>query len=69
MPIRAVLFVAGDDELAKRTVMELIDEIGFDPVDLGELADGGRDQQPGSPIYGAELTNQEAREALGHDEW
>ena len=39
---RLVLFVASDDELAKRTVMELIDEVGFDPVDTGELADGGR---------------------------
>jgi predicted dinucleotide-binding enzyme len=61
---RLVLFVSGDDGLAKRTVMELIDEIGFDPVDLGTLAEGGRRQQPGSPIYGAELTNPEAREAL-----
>jgi hypothetical protein len=65
---RLVLFVASDDELAKRTVMELIDEIGFDPVDTGELRDGGRVQQPGSSIYGAELTNPEAREALGIDE-
>ena len=64
---RVVLFASGDDELAKRVVMELIDEIGFDPVDLGELATGGRQQQPGSPIYGAELTNPEAREALGWD--
>jgi 8-hydroxy-5-deazaflavin:NADPH oxidoreductase len=62
---RLVLFVSGDDGMAKRTVMELIDEIGFDPVDLGELGEGGRHQQPGSPIYGAELTNPEAREALG----
>jgi predicted dinucleotide-binding enzyme len=62
---RLVLFVAGDDEHAKRTVEDLIDEIGFDPVDTGTLAEGGRLQQPGSEIYGAELTNVEAREALG----
>ena len=31
--------------------MDLIDEIGFDPVDNGGLVDGGRKQQPGSPIY------------------
>jgi predicted dinucleotide-binding enzyme len=62
---RLVLFVSGDDGMARRTVMELIDEIGFDPVDLGPLDEGGRQQQPGSPIYGAELTNPEAREALG----
>jgi predicted dinucleotide-binding enzyme len=65
---RLVLFVAGDDDLANRTVAELIDEIGFDPVDTGTLAEGGRLQQPGSSIYGAELTNPEAREALGLDQ-
>jgi predicted dinucleotide-binding enzyme len=61
---RLALLVAGDDLQAKRTVMELIDEIGFDPVDTGSLADGGRAQQPGSPLYAAELTSIEAREAL-----
>ena len=65
---RLVIFAASDDELAKREVMELIDEVGFDPVDTGSLADGGRVQQPGSSIYGAELTNPQAREALGHDQ-
>jgi predicted dinucleotide-binding enzyme len=62
---RLALLVAGDDDHAKRTVMELIDEIGFDPVDTGSLADGGRRQQPGTPLYGAEVTSVEAREALG----
>jgi 8-hydroxy-5-deazaflavin:NADPH oxidoreductase len=61
---RLALFVAGDDEHAKRTVMELVDEIGFDAVDTGTLGEGGRLQQPGSPVYGAELTSVEAREAL-----
>jgi predicted dinucleotide-binding enzyme len=64
---RFVIFVASDDEGAKRQVMELVDEVGFDPIDTGTLAEGGRVQQPGSPVYGAELTNPEAREALGHD--
>lgn len=64
---RLVLFVAADDDHAKRTVMELIDEIGFDPVDTGTLAEGGRLQQPGEAVFGAELTNPEAREALGLD--
>ena len=64
---RLVVFAASDDDLAKRQVMELIDEVGFDPIDTGTLSEGGRLQQPGSPIYGAELTNPEAREALGHD--
>lgn len=62
---RLVLFVAADDEHAKRTVSELIDEIGFDPFDTGSLAEGGRFQQPGSLIYGLEMTNIEARDAFG----
>jgi 8-hydroxy-5-deazaflavin:NADPH oxidoreductase len=43
--------ISGDDEEAKRTVANLIDQIGFDPVDAGSLAEGGRKYQPGSPAY------------------
>jgi 8-hydroxy-5-deazaflavin:NADPH oxidoreductase len=66
-PDRLVMLVAGDDVNAKRHVADLIDEIGFEPVDTGGLADGGRLQQPGAALYGAELTAAEAREALGLD--
>ena len=31
-------FVAGDDDHAKRTVLELVESIGFRPVDAGSLA-------------------------------
>ena len=34
---------------AKRIVAELIDEVGFDAIDAGTLAAGGRKHQPGSP--------------------
>ena len=43
--------ISGDDEQAKRTVAQLIDQIGFDAVDAGTLAEGGRKHQPGSPAY------------------
>lgn len=43
--------ISGDDEEAKQTVAQLIDQIGFDPVDGGTLAEGGRKHQPGSPAY------------------
>jgi predicted dinucleotide-binding enzyme len=43
--------ISGDDEQAKRTVAELIDQIGFDAVDAGTLAEGGRKHQPGTPAY------------------
>jgi 8-hydroxy-5-deazaflavin:NADPH oxidoreductase len=65
---RLALFVAGDDELAKRIVLELIDEIGFDPVDTGSLAGGGRQQQPGGPLFGTAITALEAQERFGGTE-
>jgi 8-hydroxy-5-deazaflavin:NADPH oxidoreductase len=61
---RLTLFIAGDDPDAKQTVARLIEEIGFAPVDTGGLAEGGRRQQPGSPIYNEALTAREAEQAL-----
>jgi len=39
--------------------MSLIDDIGFGPVDTGSLAEGGRLQQPGGPLYNKVLTRRE----------
>ncbi|MHC3474142.1 NADPH-dependent F420 reductase [Streptomyces sp. 7R007] len=50
-PDRMALPVAGDDDRAKQKVRALIDELGFDTVDTGSLADSWR-QQPGTPVYG-----------------
>ena len=61
---RLVLFVAGDDEEAKATVSGLIEEIGFAPVDTGSLREGGRRQQPDSPVYNNPMTEDQAREML-----
>ena len=61
---RLAIFVAGDDAEAKGVVSRLIEEIGFAPVDTGSLREGGRWQQPGSPIYNAPMTGRCAREAL-----
>jgi len=61
---RLVLFIAGDDEEAKAVVSRLIEEIGFEPIDTGPLGDGGRKQQPGSPIYNNPMTAEQARETL-----
>jgi predicted dinucleotide-binding enzyme len=48
---RSALAIAGDDAEAKRTVTGLLDELGYDTVDLGPLAEGWR-TQPGTPAYG-----------------
>ncbi len=62
---RLVIFVAGDDAAAKAAVKKLIDDIGFASIDTGSLRDGGRAQEPGSPIYGRPMTVREAQEILG----
>jgi predicted dinucleotide-binding enzyme len=62
---RLAIFMAGDDEGAKGVVARLIEEIGFTPIDTGSLRDGGRMQEPGSPIYNVPLTGDEAWERLG----
>lgn len=61
---RLAVPLAGDDVQAKRVVAELIDEIGFDPVDVGSLAQGGRKIQPGTPAYTAHVTAAELMRRL-----
>jgi predicted dinucleotide-binding enzyme len=63
-PDRLAIPVASDDPAAKRVVMDLIEEIGFDAVDNGGLVEGGRKQQPGSPIYNQPLGAKEMRDHL-----
>ena len=63
-PRRTGIPISGDDEDAKRTVAELIDQIGFDAVDAGTRAEGGRKHQPGSPVYAADLPTDELRARL-----
>ena len=50
-PERIALPVAGDDARAKTLVSDLVDQIGFDPVDAGTVGESWR-QQPGTPVYG-----------------
>jgi predicted dinucleotide-binding enzyme len=47
-PGRAVIPVAGDDPAAKSVVLELADQLGFDGLDAGPLAESWR-QQPRHP--------------------
>jgi predicted dinucleotide-binding enzyme len=60
---RIALPVAGDDGVAKATVVRLVDELGFDPVDAGGI-DESWCQQPGAPAYLSDLGDERLREAL-----
>jgi 8-hydroxy-5-deazaflavin:NADPH oxidoreductase len=63
-PERRALPIAGDDADAKSTVTALLDQLGFDTVDAGPLAQGRR-FQPDTPPYGPRLDAAALREALG----
>lgn len=57
---RTAIPIAGDDPDAKRVVSRLIDQIGFDAVDLGGLA-AGRRFQPGAALYAVQLTRSQIK--------
>ena len=61
---RRAIFVAGDDEEAKREVFKLIEEIGFAPFDTGNLRSGGQAQEPGTALYNRDLTLHEVKGVL-----
>jgi predicted dinucleotide-binding enzyme len=60
---RIALPVAGDDGAGEQVVFDLVDELGFDPVEGGTLAESWR-QQPGTPVYGTDLDVDGATRAL-----
>ena len=60
---RIALPVAGDDAAARQKVMALVEELGFDAVDDGNLHASWR-QQPGTPSYGADLPADKLRALL-----
>jgi len=49
-PDRIAVGAAGDDRLAVREVMRLVDRLGFDPVDVGPLENGLALEPDGSPF-------------------
>jgi 8-hydroxy-5-deazaflavin:NADPH oxidoreductase len=60
---RIALPVTGDSLDAKAAVLRLIDDLGFDPVDDGDLDNSWR-QQPGTPAYCQDLEAAALRRAL-----
>ena len=47
---RRVIFISGDDTEANSKVAALVDTLGFAPIALGRLAEGGLLQQFGGPL-------------------
>ncbi len=55
-PERSALPIAGDDQVAKKAVTDLLDDLGYDVVDAGPLAEGWRFQRD-TAAYGVPYTD------------
>ncbi|UFS98250.1 winged helix-turn-helix transcriptional regulator [Nocardia huaxiensis] len=60
---RIAVPVAGPEDPEKHVIMDLVDDLGFDPVDAGGLATSWR-QQPGTPAYMGDLDRAGLKRAL-----
>ena len=60
---RIAVQICSDDEQAKETVKQIIEEIGFAPQDLGDLSKGVL-FEPDAPLYNQNLKIGEAEKLL-----
>jgi predicted dinucleotide-binding enzyme len=65
-PGRLAMAAAGDDPLAVAAVIQLIDRLGFDPVDAGCLT-AGIALQPDGPVFAVSLTHDALSNLLGSE--
>jgi predicted dinucleotide-binding enzyme len=65
-PGRIGMAAAGNDRAAVAAVLQLIDRLGFDPVDAGDL-ESGMALQPGGPIFGAGHSATELAQLLSRE--
>jgi predicted dinucleotide-binding enzyme len=61
---RIALAVSGDNPKAKGVVFKLVEELGFDPFDVGTIAQSWK-QQPGSSIYCRDINLSELKKRAG----
>jgi predicted dinucleotide-binding enzyme len=66
---RIAIAAAGDDQQAVRVVMQLIDDLGFDSVNAGSLANGRLLEPDGSPYATTYTTAELQRRLDGVDAW
>lgn len=57
---RIALAVSGDNAKAKEIVFKLVDDLGFDPFDIGTIAQSWK-QQPGAVVYCRDINLEELK--------
>src|SRR6478735_5423201 len=62
-PNRIALPIAGADGPGRELVHDIVEQLGFEPVDSGPISESWR-QQPGTPVYGKDFDAEDARKAL-----
>ena len=60
---RKAMAIAGDDEAAVRVVAELIDNLGFSPIRIGNLHEGRR-LEAGTKVFGVSVEPDELKRLL-----
>jgi predicted dinucleotide-binding enzyme len=60
---RIALAVSGDDTKAKEGVFKLVEELGFDPFDVGNIEQSWK-QQPGTSIYCRDINFEELKKRV-----
>lgn len=61
---RKAIAIAGNDASDVEEAAMLVDRLGFDPLAIGALVEGGR-LQPGNPAFGANLPEDELAALIG----
>lgn len=62
---RKAIAVAGDDKEAVEEVMDIVSDLGFDPLNIGSLSDSKK-IEPGSEAFGANVELEELQLMMEH---
>lgn len=62
-PNRIALPIAGEDGAGRDLVHDIVEQLGFEPVDAGPISESWR-QQPGTPVYGKDFDAENTLKAL-----
>jgi 8-hydroxy-5-deazaflavin:NADPH oxidoreductase len=62
-PNRIALPIAGEDGPGRELIHDIVEQLGFEPVDAGPISESWR-QQPGTPVYGKDFDRDDTLKAL-----